>query len=246
MKLDEHYVNPRLVALYDIENPPGADTDFYIRLAADYEAERIIDLGCGTGLLTRKLAAVGRQVIGVDPAAAMLAYARRQPDADKVQWLEGDAAALGNYDADLVIMTGNVAQIFREDAEWAAVLRAIYNTLKSGGHLAFESRNPHDKAWERWNPEQTWQRMDTPLGSVESWLEVVEVGSRTVCFRGYTRFVDSGEELVADSELRFRSHAELTDSLHKAGFVVKQVWGDWDYRPFANSSRLMIFVAHRP
>lgn len=28
MKLDLHYVDPRLVALYDIENPCGADTDF--------------------------------------------------------------------------------------------------------------------------------------------------------------------------------------------------------------------------
>ena len=50
MKLDEHYVDPRLVALYDIENPRGADTDFYIELAADLNARSILDLGCGTSL----------------------------------------------------------------------------------------------------------------------------------------------------------------------------------------------------
>lgn len=27
-KLDQHYVDPRLVDLYDIENPRDADTDF--------------------------------------------------------------------------------------------------------------------------------------------------------------------------------------------------------------------------
>ena len=35
MKLDQHYVDPRLVELYDIENVRGADTDFYVRFAAD-------------------------------------------------------------------------------------------------------------------------------------------------------------------------------------------------------------------
>jgi SAM-dependent methyltransferase len=86
-KLGLHYEDPRLVALYDHDNPRGADTDFYVRLAADVEARRIIELGCGTGRLTRELAGDGRQVIGVDPAPAMLAVALGQPGADKVQWV---------------------------------------------------------------------------------------------------------------------------------------------------------------
>src|SRR5262245_1906515 len=112
IKLDQHYVDPRLVELYDIENTRGADTDFYVRLAADLDARRILDLGCGTGLRARELATEGRRVIGVDPASAMLAVARRQPGAERVQWVEGDSSALGRAEADLVLMTGNVAQIF--------------------------------------------------------------------------------------------------------------------------------------
>src|SRR5215813_12778864 len=95
IKLDEHYVDPRLVELYDIENPRGADTDFYLRLAAELDARHILDLGCGTGLLTRELATPGRRVVGVDPAPAMLAFACRQPGAECVRWVEGDARALG-------------------------------------------------------------------------------------------------------------------------------------------------------
>src|SRR4051812_49120790 len=107
-KLDQHYVDPRLVEFYDIENPRGADTDFYLGLAAELDAHRILDLGCGTGLLTRELAIPGRNVTGVDPAAAMLAFARRQPGAGRVQWIEGDASALGTPEANLLVMTGNV------------------------------------------------------------------------------------------------------------------------------------------
>jgi hypothetical protein len=42
-----------------------------------------------------------------------------------------------------------VAQVFLDDAEWATTLRAIHTALRPGGHLAFESRNPDDRAWER-------------------------------------------------------------------------------------------------
>jgi SAM-dependent methyltransferase len=243
MKLDQHYMEPRLVELYDLENPCGADTKFYIQLAADLHARVIVDLGCGTGLLTRELAIAGRQVIGVDPALAMLAYARRQPGAERVQWFEGDASVLGNRNADLVVMTGNVAQVFLEDSEWDTTLRAIHKALKTGGYLAFESRNPDDKAWERWNRENTFQRMDSPYGPIESWLELVNVGNGKVSFKGYNVFTNSGEEVIVDSELRFRSQMELTDSLKNVGFAIENVYGDWERGPVRNSSRAMVFMA---
>jgi SAM-dependent methyltransferase len=245
IKLDQHYVDPRLVALYDIENTRGADTDFYVRLATDLDARTILDLGCGTGLLTRELAGDDRQVIGVDPAPAMLAYARRQPGADRVQWVEGDAGALGTPEADLVIMTGNVAQVFLDDAEWAATLRAIHAALRSGGHLAFESRNPDARAWERWNREATYERFDSPHGPMECWLELVNVGNGRVCFEGYNVFTVTGEVVIASSELRFRTLAELTDSLINAGFTVEHVYGDWDRGPFVSTSPVMVFIARR-
>lgn len=158
MKLDLHYTDPRLVALYERDNSRGADTDFYLQLATDIEAHKVLDLGCGTGLLTRALAAQGHEVVGIDPAPAMLAYARRQAGAELVKWTEGDADGLGKPEADLVLMTGNVAQVFLEDSAWLSTLRAIYTALRPGSYLAFESRNPEARAWASWNPEATFTR----------------------------------------------------------------------------------------
>ena len=244
-KLDQHYVDPRLVELYDLENTRGADTDFYVGLAAELEARCILDLGCGTGLLTRELATGRRQVIGVDPSPAMLAFARRQPGAERVQWVEGDSSALGTPEADLVLMTGNVAQVFLDDAGWAATLRDIYAALRPGGYLAFESRNPDDRAWERWNRAATYEQFDSPNGPMESWLELVSVGNGRVRFQGHNVFTATGEVVVASSELRFRTLAELTDSLINSGFTVEHVYGDWQRGPLVSASRIMLFIACR-
>ena len=52
-------------------------------------------------------------------------------------------------------MTANVAQVFLTDGEWAATLRAIRGSLRPGGWLVFETRDPARRAWGEWTPELT-------------------------------------------------------------------------------------------
>ena len=243
MKLDLHYTDPRLVALYDLNNPRGNDTDFYVQLAAEIKAKNIIDLGCGTGLLTRELVDIDRHITGIDPSPAMLEFAMQQPDANRVQWKKGDATDLGSENTDLVLMTGNVAQIFVEDSNWYKTIRAIHKTLRQDGYLAFESRYPAAKAWENWNRESTYKLIRSPYGPIECWLELIRESNSLVFFKSFFVFTETGEVFVAESELRFRSLEETTDTLKSVGFCIQNVYGSWQREPVTNKSKVMVFIA---
>lgn len=80
---------------------------------------------------------------------------------------------------------------------------------------------------------------------METWLDLVHVGNGRVRFDGHNVFKASEEVAIASSELRFRTLAELTASLTKAGFTLEHIYGDWHHGPFTDTSRLIVFVARR-
>ena len=215
--VDAHFAEPRLVALYDVLEGERGDLDAYLAIAEEVGARSVVDVGCGTGTLACVLAARGRDVVGVDPAAASLEVARRKPHADRVRWVLGGAAEVPPLQVDLVTMTGNVAQVFLGDDDWAAALRAVHAALRPGGRFVFETRRPEREAWREWTPERT----RTVVGGVETWQDVTEVRDGLVSFR--TTFVFDDGVLTSDSTLRFRTRAELDASLAAAGFAVDDV-----------------------
>jgi SAM-dependent methyltransferase len=235
------------VAIYDSVNPYGADAapGFYAGLAAEIGAGSIVDLGCGTGLITCALAQQGFRLTGVDPAPAMLTIARRRAHGDQVHWIDGDASQIGTPDADLAIMTGHVAQFFLTDEHWHATLTALHGALRPGGRLAFESRNPDAREWERWTREARTSADDPTAGRVDTWVEVDDVRDGIVSCTNHYLFTTTGDELLSPIRLRFRTRSELTTSLADAGFGVERVYGDWGRRPVGPTTRELIVVAIR-
>lgn len=242
--VDDPYRDADLVELYDLDNPGGEDHAYYRALADEIGARSIVDLGCGTGLLTRSLAGPGRTVTGVDPSRTMLDHARRQPGSESITWIHGDASVLApTATADLAICTGN-AIMHVSPEELPSTLTSLAEALRRGGTLSFESRNPAYRAWERWTPEATYSERTTPVGRLREWLDVTEVREGRVVFDAHNVFPD-GEVRVYTSILFFRTAEEFQRELESAGFTDIARTGDYHGAPFEDSSRILVFRARR-
>jgi SAM-dependent methyltransferase len=221
---DAIFNDPRLVRVYDAIEGDRRDLEVYVELVDELGARSVLDIGCGTGTFACMLAGRGIDVVGVDPASASLEIARAKPGADAVCWLHGDATTLPPVAMDAAFMTGNVAQVFLTDDDWAATLLGTREALRPGGHLVFETRDPARRGWERWTPELTRSVLDVPgVGVVEDWGELTEVSSPFVTFRSTTVFRRDDLVLESTSTLRFRDRPEIENSLVAAGFRTVEI-----------------------
>ncbi|MCB1917000.1 MAG: methyltransferase domain-containing protein [Rhodocyclaceae bacterium] len=102
-----------------------------LRLLAPQAGERILDLGCGDGALTRHLVDAGCTVVGVDASAEMIAAAQaRGIDAHVM-----DGHAL-HFDAPFDAVFSNAALHWMTEPD--AVLAGVHRALVPGGRFVGE------------------------------------------------------------------------------------------------------------
>ncbi|WP_129843428.1 class I SAM-dependent methyltransferase [Streptomyces sp. RFCAC02] len=239
---DDCFGHPRLAAIYDPLDPDRSDLDAYLRIVEDAGARRVLDIGCGTGVFALLLADRGIDVVGTDPARASVDVARAKPGSERVRWICGDATALPPLQVDLATMTANVAQAIVGPDAWRKTLRGAYEALRPGGRLVFETRDPARGAWEEWTRENSYRVTEIPaIGSVESWVDLIEVSLPLVTFRWTYVFAADGQVMTSDSTLRFRERAEVETDLVAHGYAVEDV-RDAPDRP----GKEFVFLARRP
>ena len=105
-------------------------------------SSRVLDLGCGPGLYTSRLAALGHRCRGVDFSPASIRYARDRADEDgsACAYVEGDLrqAEFGD-DHDLAMLLYGELNVFAPD-DAHLILSKVRAALRPGGMLLLE---PH-------------------------------------------------------------------------------------------------------
>ena len=122
-----------------------AEVDLIERVLARYclgGSRRLLDLGCGTGNHTVRLAERGHGVVGVDRSAEMLALARAKPTTagkGAVEFHQGDIRNLDlERQFDAVLMMFTVLGYQLEDTDLIAAIATVRRHLKPGGLFLFD------------------------------------------------------------------------------------------------------------
>ncbi len=254
----DHYHDPLLTRLYGFQNPWGPDCDFYLSLAKDHNPPlKVLDLGCGTGLLTTAFAKAGHEVTGVDPALEMLNIAIRKPFGEKVMWVKTTAQTFSSEDRfDLIFLSGHAFQVFLSNKDIQAALTAMRNHLAPNGRIAFEIRNPDVKAWQNWTPENTRESFTLPPSNTFSTPEDIEVWhdidnvedygtGKLVRYNTLYRKISASQNnaVKTSATIRFLSKEELLSHLDQGGLALQEIYGDWDYSPIKPDSKEIIVIA---
>ena len=142
-----HEGDAHAIALLRAETPMRlAYVRGVLAAAGVHQGARILDVGCGGGLLANPLAEAGYRVKGIDRSAPSLAAARtRTPEGADATYAVGDALALAEppawYDAVLMM------DVLEHLDEPARALAEAARALKPGGVLVFHTFNRTPEAW---------------------------------------------------------------------------------------------------
>ena len=120
----------------------------YIRQRASLHGAKVLDVGCGGGILSESMAAQGAEVAGIDLGIEALAVARRHASRgglkiDYQQKAVEDLAASGTEPYDLV----TCMELLEHVPDPRSVVRASSRLLKPDGNLIFATINRNIKSF---------------------------------------------------------------------------------------------------
>jgi len=212
---------------------------------------RILDLGCGPGLYTSRLAQMGHACTGIDFSPASIRYAREQAAEDGLDctYVHADvrAAEFGSG-FDLVMFLYGELNVFRPGAA-RAILEKARASLAPGGTLLLE---PHRFATVKKVGTQApfWQSAEAGLFSDNPHLWLREnfwdAQGRTATTRYF--IIDAATGAVtrmADTMQAYRDQ-EYHRLLEDIGFVEVELLPAFEMSPAQERDNLMLIKARRP
>ncbi|CAG0936679.1 hypothetical protein TFLX_05562 [Thermoflexales bacterium] len=136
---------------------------------------RVLDLGCGPGLYSSRLAQRGHTCVGIDFSPASIEYARETAQAQQ-RACEYQLADVRHADYgsgyDLAMFVFGEPNVFRPD-DWQHILRKAYAALNEGGHLLLEVHT-WDVVQRLGHQRTTWYTLEQGLFSDRPHLVLFE------------------------------------------------------------------------
>ncbi len=203
----------------------------------------VLDLGCGTGQMTRRLAKAGYDMIGIDASVDMLEIAREKDEGQEILYLLQDAREFELYGTvRAVISTCDTLNYITCREDLVRVFRLVNNYLDPGGLFLFdlnsvwhyehlcadntfaESRDECSFIWENdYDP-------DTGINEYDLTLFLHREGAM------YERFLETHEEKAWEID-------EIREMLLEAGMEFAGVKEAYSFSPVTEHTDRILVLA---
>ena len=220
--------------------------DWIHNFVLDGKPSRVLDLGCGPGLYSARLAALGHTCRGIDFGPASIEYAVKHAP-ENCSYTLGDVRTTDfGSGYDLVMFIFGEFNVFKpEDAR--LILSKAYAALNPGGKILLE---PHtfDAVYEIGNQPATWYSAEDKLFAEEPYLCLMESfwdEDLSVTIERYI-IVDaaSGEVTRYSSSMQAYEDDELAEILTQVGFQNPEFYSSLRGVP-DEMTQLQVLVAHK-
>lgn len=120
----------------------------FIRSFVELEGKRVVDVGCGGGILSEGLARAGAEVVGIDLAEELLDVAKSHADESgiEIDYRRISAEALAEAESDSFDIV-TCMEMLEHVPEPVSVVRACAKLVKPGGRVFFSTLNRKLKAY---------------------------------------------------------------------------------------------------
>lgn len=206
----------------------------------------VLDLACGTGAVSRLLAARGLDVVGVDLSAAMLDAARPRADAEglAIPFYQQDAAelSLAPRTFDAVICLFDSLNNILEGRRLAQAFGRVFEHLAPGGTFVFDLNTEYALAQGMFN--QSCSRRGEPLHY--RWRSNYDAEARLCTI--HMRFsYDPGDghrrEFTEVHRQRAYHKDEIQQWLRRVGFAEVVVYDGYTLEPPKKRSDRLFYAA---
>ena len=206
---------------------------------------KVLDLGCGPGLYTKRLSDMGYDVTGMDFSRRSIAYAKSQDFKTEYiykNYLELDYA--GMFDAVLLIY-GDYAALTPDERQ--ILVPKVYRALKPGGLFILDVFTKKQFVENKSNKTSWSLHENGGFWSVEPHicLEATYLyENNTVAVDQHVIITSGGlkEYLIWDTAYTVQS---LTDEISPAGFKVNSVYDDINGSPYTGEADTLCFVLEK-
>ncbi|MHB9781883.1 class I SAM-dependent DNA methyltransferase [Streptococcus sp. 10F2] len=212
------------------------------------DTKDILELACGTGILSLKLDQAGYRVKGLDlsPEMVDLAQKRAQEAGRNIEFIQGNMLALPAMDAvDAVTCYSDSICYLGDEVEVGDAFQQVFQVLKSGGRFLFDVHSIYQM--EEVYPGYSYHENAEDFAFV--WDSYPDEPPYSIVHE-LTFFLqeEDGRFVRKDEVHEERTYERLTYEilLEQAGFTNIQMFADFTHQAPDEKSLRWFFVAEKP